>query len=184
MDLYYKTILKQEEIHRNGVKNINELRPIKFTGRVTRGTDERTSQVDPDEHSELIKYYEDIKKAAQIQAAEEAAKKKRYQEPRQRIRTAPTTAARATVTPHTGFIADSDEDIARGEDEDVRPSKRKEKDSDNLLNNLRSLRSRRPKIKAGTRKQIRRIKGKKEKTKKTHKPLKKIYKSTKKNSKK
>ena len=64
MDLYYKTILKQEEIHRNGVKNINELRPIKFTGRVTRGTDERTAQVDPDEYSDLMRYFKDIETAA------------------------------------------------------------------------------------------------------------------------
>ena len=160
MDLYYKTILKQEEIHRNGVKNINELRPIKFTGRVTRGTDARTAQVDPDEHSELIKYYEDIKKAAQIQAAVD----------------------RGLVNlDHLGPI-----NLTSISKQSLQPGRRRRNLSRKRRGKPVHTYNLRSKKKGGKRKQRRRIKGKMtRKNKKTHKPLKKIYrkhKSTKKHS--
>ena len=41
--IYIENNFETEEIHRNGIKNINELRPVKFTGRLTRGADERTA---------------------------------------------------------------------------------------------------------------------------------------------
>ena len=66
MDLYYKTILKQEEIERQGIENINKLRPIKFTGRQTRRQDQLTTSIEPKEYDDMIRYYKDIEIAKRL----------------------------------------------------------------------------------------------------------------------